>query len=122
MPGIRAELSFVTGLVYSGSYLEVSTSERTPSQNVIVQSHPSGQLVSGQSWPGVFLVDRSGKWEIPVAKGARSTVNDQIQDETRIFSIGRPGTYHMVVANEGPGNAAPGPSSKILADWIVVVS
>jgi hypothetical protein len=28
----------------------------------------------------------------------------------------------VVVANEGPGNATPGPSSKILADWIVVVS
>ena len=119
----KADVTYeVTGLVYSGSYLEVSTRLSGHLQDVIVQSHPSGQLVSGKSWPGVFLVDLSGKWEIPVANGARSTVNDQIQDETRIFSIGKPGTYHVVVANEGPGNAAPGPSWKILADWIVVVS
>jgi hypothetical protein len=119
----KADVTYeVTGLVYSGSYLEVSTRLSGQLQNVIVQSHPSGQLVSGKSWPGVFLVDPSGKWEIPVANGARSTVNDQLQDETRIFSIGKPGTYHVVVANDGPGNAAPGPSWKILADWIVVVS
>jgi hypothetical protein len=113
----------VTGLVYSGSYLEVSTRLSGQLHNVIVQYPPSGQMVSGESWPGVFLVDPSGDWGIPLAtNGVRPTVNEQVQDETRIFSTVKAGTYHVVVANEGSRNVAPGPSWKILAEWTIVVS
>jgi hypothetical protein len=91
-------------------------------QNVIVQDQPRGLLVSGKTWPGVFLVDPSGKWEIPLAtNGDKPTVNEQVQDEIRIFSTVKPGTYHVVVATEGAHNSAPGPSWKILADWTIVV-
>jgi hypothetical protein len=112
----------VRGLTYSNTYLEVHTRLTGQLENVIVHYRPSGQELSGESWPGVYVVDPSGRWEIPLAfNGGRPTVNNQVQDETRIFSISRPGTYHLVVATSGARNSAPGPTWKTLAEWTIVV-
>ncbi|TMC53145.1 MAG: hypothetical protein E6J20_08750 [Chloroflexi bacterium] len=111
----------VKDLLYSGSYLQVHTRLGGRLQNVIVQYPPSGQMVRGESWPGVFLIDPSGHWEIPLAS-LRPTVTDRVQDETRIFSIAKPGTYRVVVATSGDHNAVPGSGWKVLAEWTVQVS
>ena len=110
-------------LLYSGTYLEVHSRLSGELQNVIVHYGPSGQTSSGESWPGVFLVDSSGKWQIPLSMGGnRPNVNDQVQDETRIFSIAKPGTYRIVVATTNARNSAPDSSWTVLAAWTVVVS
>jgi hypothetical protein len=77
-------------------------------------------MLHGQSWPGVFLIDPSGHWDVPLAS-LRPTVTDKVQDETRIFSVAKPGTYRVVVAQSGDQNAVPGPSWKVLAEWTVQV-
>lgn len=113
----------ITSLLFSGIYLEVHSRLSGELQNVIVRSGPSDQILSGESWPGVFLVDPSGKWQIPLAMGGnRPNVNDQVQDETRIFSIARPGTYRIVVGQTNDRNSAPDSSWTVLAEWTVMVS
>jgi hypothetical protein len=86
----------VTGIVYSGSYLEVSTRLSGQLQNVIVQSHPSGELVSGKSWPGVFIVGPSGsrRFPSPTVLGLVSTIRSKMrggssQSADRYLSRGR---------------------------------
>jgi hypothetical protein len=110
----------VRGLTYSHSYLEVHTYLSGQLENVIVRSGPNGHLVSGESWPGVFIVDPSGTWEIPLAQRP-PMVDHQVQDETRIFPIARAGTYRLVVATSGARNSAPGPAWTTLAEWTIVV-
>jgi hypothetical protein len=132
----KTQVTFqVEHLLYSSSYLEVHTRLTGQLQNVIVQypapAAPSGcpgapapatcQMLHGESWPGVFLIDPSGRWEVPLAS-LRPTVNDRVQDETRIFSIAKPGTYRVVVATSGNQNAIPGSSWKVLAEWTVQVN
>jgi hypothetical protein len=132
----KTEVTFeVEHLLYSGTYLEVHTRLSGQLQNVIVQYPASGtpsgcpvasatatcQMLHGQSWPGVFLIDPSGHWDVPLAS-LRPTVNDRVQDETRIFSVAKPGTYRVVVATSGEQNAVPGPSWNVLAEWTVQVS
>jgi hypothetical protein len=118
----KTEVTFeVERLLYSGTYLEVHTRLSGQLQNVITQYSASGQMLHGQSWPGVFLIDPSGNWEVPLAS-LRPTVTDRVQDETRIFSVGKPGTYRVVVATSGEQNAVPGPSWNVLAEWMVQVS
>jgi len=125
----------VEHLLYSSSYLEVHTRLSGQLQNVIVQYPASGtpsgctvapapatcQTLHGESWPGVFLIDPSGHWEVAVAT-LRPTVNDRVQDETRIFSVAKPGTYRVVVATSGDQNAVPGPGWNVLAEWTVQVN
>ena len=117
------EVTFqITSLLYSGPYLEVHSHLSGDLQNVIVHSGPSGQMLSGESWPGVFVVDPSGTWQIPLAMGGnRPNVNDQVQDETRIFSIAKPGTYRVVVAQTNDRNSAPDSTWTVLAEWTIVV-
>jgi hypothetical protein len=118
----KREVTFeVEHLLYSGTYLEVHTRLSGQLQNVITQYPASGQMLHGQSWPGVFLIDPSGNWEVPLAS-LRPTVTDRVQDETRIFSVAKPGTYRVVVATSGEQNAVPGPSWNVLAAWTVQVS
>jgi hypothetical protein len=113
----------ITSLLYSGTYLEVHSHLSGELQNVIVYYGPRGQESSGKSWPGVFLVDPSGKWQIPLATGGNPpNVNDQVQDETRIFSIAKPGIYRIVVATTNDRNSTPASSWTVLAEWTVVVS
>jgi hypothetical protein len=110
----------VTGLVASGSYLEVHT-RLTGNLNSVI-THSSSDNMSGETWPGVFLVDPSGKWSIPLAGGSpRPTVNTAVQDETRIFAISGPGTYHLVVATSDNRNSVPGPAWTTLAEWTVSI-
>lgn len=112
----------ITSLLYSGTYLEVHSRLSGELQNVIVHYGPAGQILSGESWPGVFLVDPSGMWQIPLAMGGnRPNVNDEVQDETRIFSIAKPGTYRIVVATTNDRNSAPDSSWMVLAEWTVVI-
>jgi hypothetical protein len=71
---------------------------------------------------GAGLVDPSGKWSIPLAGGSpRPTVNTAVQDETRIFAIRGPGTYHLVVATSDNRNSVPGPAWTTLAEWTVSI-
>lgn len=113
----------ITSLLYSGPYLEVHSRLSGELQNVIVYYGPRSQISSGESWPGVFLVDPSGKWQIPLTMGGNPpNVNEQVQDETRIFSIAKPGTYRVVVATTNARNSAPDSSWTVLAEWTVVVS
>jgi hypothetical protein len=110
----------VAGLVASGSYLEVHT-RLTGNLNSVI-THSSSDNMSGETWPGVFLVDPSGKWSIPLAGGSpRPTVNTAVQDETRIFAISGPGTYHLVVATSDNRNSVPGPAWTTLAEWTVSI-
>jgi hypothetical protein len=112
----------ITSLLYSGTYLEVHSRLSGELQNVIVHYGPSGEIVSGEAWPGVFLVDPSGKWQVPLAMGGnRPNVNNQVQDETRIFSISKPGTYRIVVATTNDRNSAPDSGRTVLAEWTIVV-
>lgn len=132
----KTEVSFeVEHLLYSGTYLEVHTRLSGQLQNVIVQYPASGtpsgcpvasatatcQMLHGKSWPGVFLIDPSGHWDVPLAS-LRPTVTDRVQDETRIFSVAKPGTYRIVVATSGEQNAIPGPTWNVLAEWTLQVS
>jgi len=132
----KTQVTFqVEHLLYSGSYLEVHTRLSGQLQNVIVQYPASGtasgcpvvpapatcQTVHGKSWPGVFLIDPSGHWEVPLAS-LRPTVNDRVQDETRIFSVAKPGTYRVVVATSGHQNAVAGPGWNVLAEWTIQVN
>lgn len=110
----------VEHLLDSGSYLEVRTRLTGQLQNVIVQYPPTGQILEGEAWPGVFLVDPHGRWEVPLAS-LRPSVNESVQDETRIFSIAAPGTYRIVVATSAQQNSVPGPNWKVLAEWTVPV-
>lgn len=110
----------VTGLVASGSYLEVHT-RLTGNLNSVI-THSNSSIMSGETWPGVFLVDPSGKWSIPLAGGnPRPTVNASVQDETRIFAISGPGIYHLVVATSDNRNSVPGPAWTTLAEWTVSI-
>jgi hypothetical protein len=110
----------VTALTVSGSYLEAHTRLTGNLNSIIVHSHSGG--LDGQTWPGVFLVDPSGKWSIPLAGGdARPTVNTSLQDETRVFAIHGPGTYQLVVATSADNNSVPGPAWTTLADWTITV-
>jgi hypothetical protein len=105
----------VISLVDTGPYLEVHIRLSGDLQNVIV---PAG--TSGEAWPGVYLVDPSGKWLIPLSSFANplgvNSVNSQLQDETRIFSIARPGNYRIVVSNSAPGSNA-----NVLAQWTIAI-
>jgi hypothetical protein len=109
----------VTGLYASANYLEVHTRLSGQLGNVIVKIGGGG--MTGEAWPGVFLVDSKGSWQIPLAGGAvKPTVSQSVQDETRIFSV-RPGEYRIVVATSAQQNIAPGPRWTVLAGWPVTV-
>lgn len=120
----RVQVSYqVKELLYSSSYLQVHTRLSGELQNVIVYDPPAGQLIFGEEWPGVFLIDPSGHWETALAAlPSNLRDNEQVQDESRIFSVARPGLYHVVVATSLSRNSVPGPAWTVRADWTVQVS
>lgn len=106
----------ITELAVSANYLEVHTRLSGELQHVITHFGDGGE-----AWPGVYIVPSSGAWELPLAGGAgRPTINDKVQEESRIFPI-HPGTYRIVVATSADQNNAPGPSWTVLAEWSVTV-
>lgn len=110
----------IVGLERSDAYLEVHTRLTGNLRSVI--THTEGSSLSGDTYPGVFLVDTSGRWSLPlvVSGPGRATITDSIQDETRIFGAGS-GTYGVVVAQVA-GNAQPGAAGTvILAQWTVSI-
>lgn len=121
----------VTGLDDSHNYLEVHTRLTGQLSNVIVHFRSHGQVVtgketivhplSGESWPGVFLVAPDGSWLTPVALngGSPGSVNTHLQDETRVFAVHHRGIYRLVVANSSDPNSSPGPGWSVLAEWTV---
>jgi hypothetical protein len=110
----------LTALAISGNYLEAHT-RITGNLNSIIVHFQSGGM-SGQSWPGVFLVDPSGKWSSPLAGGAeRPTIDTSVQDETRVFAIHGPGMYHLVVATSADNNSVPGHRWTTLASWVISI-
>ena len=102
----------VVSLRSSGTYLSVHTRLSGQLQNVIASNG------GGMEWPGVYLVDASGKYHIPVAGGGPGqAINEQIQDESRVFAAPH-GTYRLVVAQgSNPGGAG----TVILAEWTVTI-
>ena len=118
-PGIsRTGVNYqVVKVEYSGSYLEVHTRLTGHLDSVITKYGDAGQ-----GWPGVFLIDSHGNWLIPVTGSGFPTLTAQIQDETRIFAVGR-GTYRIVVAAApSDQNAVPGSNWTSLAEWAVTTS
>jgi hypothetical protein len=104
----------VAQVAYSGSYLEVHTRLTGQIQSIVTQ-YPDG----GQGYAGVFLVDQAGRWSIPVSGIGFATINNTLQDETRIFAASK-GTYRIVVAASKDNNATPGgPGWATLAEWTV---
>lgn len=111
----------IRGLTFSGTYFEVHTILSGNLDKVIIHVGPSGNLLSGEIWPGVFVLNNSGKWLIPLAQ-LRPHVDTSVQDETRIFSIPSPGSYQIVVANSADQNTTlGGPKWQILARWTIDV-
>ena len=111
----------IVDLEYSSAYLEVHTRLGGELRNVITRSG-TGDM-SGEIYPGVFLVDRSGSYSIPVVVSGpgRAIITDTVQDETRIFGV-TPGTYRVVVL-KSEGSSTPGSSGDvILAQWTVTIS
>jgi hypothetical protein len=104
----------VVALRSTGAYREVHT--RLSGDLTKVLRHPGG---SGKEWPGVFLVDSSGRYLIPVLVEAVEPIGDQVQDETRVFAA-PPGTYRVVIAHPSPRDKRPGsPGTVVLAEWTV---
>ena len=107
----------VVKVEYSGSYLEVHT-QLTGQLGSVINKYGD----AGEEWPGVFLIDSNGHWLIPLTGVGFPTVNEQIQDETRIFAVAK-GTYQIVVAaNPGDHNSVPGNDWTRLATWTVMTS
>ncbi|MGH7776559.1 MAG: hypothetical protein ACREPI_05200 [Candidatus Dormibacterales bacterium] len=112
----------VLGLRYSGTYLEVHTRLSGDLGHVIVRESGGGGW--GETWPGVFVVDPSGRYQIPLATAGpgRAVVNQQVEDETRVFAVSEPGTYELVVSSSPGHNATPGRlGSTVLAEWTVAI-
>ena len=105
----------------SATYVEVHT--RLSGRLASVRTRVQSAGATGEVSPGVFLVDATGRYEIPIAGGAGTAVEtDNVQDETRVFSIHGPGTYRVVVnQTSDPGAEPPGPNSVTLAQWTLTL-
>ena len=109
----------LSDLIASGAYLEVHTRLTGNLESVITRY--GGAAMTGEVWPGVFLIGPDGRWQIDLAGGgAPPTVNQQVQDETRVFSA-RSGVYRIVVAASADASSTPGPGWTVLASWTVRV-
>lgn len=103
------------------------------SSGTFLQAHTrlSGRLDSvitniggGQVWPGIYLIDEAGHYQIPLAVDGPgpSMVTDTLQDETRLFSLHGPGTYRLVIVHDSnPGAAPGGRTSRVLAQWSITI-
>jgi hypothetical protein len=128
LPALQPITDVANGVTYeapelktSGTYLQAHTRLSGNLDRVITKVSSSGG--TGTMWPGVFLVDPAGHYQIPLAGGLGPfTVSDKLQDETRVFKVHGPGTYRLVVAHDSNAGAAPGgPTSRVLAEWSVSI-
>jgi hypothetical protein len=74
------------------------------------------------SFPGVYLVDPSGRFQIPIANANEQSISTILErehalDETRIFTLSGPGVYRIVVSLDNPG-----PGAQVLAEWTIRIS
>jgi hypothetical protein len=114
----------VLGLEYSSNAVQVHT--RVTGQLIDTDVAAMLALRAGHtgsvSFPGVYLVDPSGRYQTPIAKDNHQSISTILErehalDETRIFTLSAPGVYRIVVSVDNPG-----PGAHPLAEWTIRIS
>lgn len=83
--------------------------------------NPASGVGGSVCYPGVFLEDSSGTYQIPIAELNQDQISsrltsDHVLDETRLFARMHSGPYRIVVSGGGCSSAAPSQEPG-LASW-----
>lgn len=111
----------VLGLEYSNNAIAVHTrmSGQLIEADLTAEAAIKARHSGGVSFPGVYLVDPSGRYQTPIANENAQQIETILQrehalDETRIFTLSAPGTYRIVISVDDPG-----PAAHSLAEWTI---
>lgn len=113
----------IADIAWSGTYLEVHTKLSGKLIDALLakseqMTPPANGGLSGVTFPGVFLVEPSGKTQIPITLMNDYVFwdrlkRDHVQEETRLFRVTDPGVYKVVVGED--------PKGPFLTTWTVPV-